>query len=284
MNRLRLVASTAAIALGLGLGLSLDAEAHEFWIDPVPFQPEVAGSSIRADLRVGQGFSAEAYPYLSSNFHTFRLAVRGQAYDVRGNEGDVPAIDVKPAPAGLSVISYYGKPNRVTFEDAALFASYLELEGLGWVTKAHAARGLPAVGFTEAFSRNVKSLVQTGPVSAEDVDIVTGMPFELVAGRNPHADPAQETLPVTLLWQGQPAADIQITIFQDAGFQDAGSKNAGTPTRQVLRTDAEGKATIPLAGGGRFILNAVHMREAPAELDAAWESHWASLTFALPKR
>lgn len=258
----------------LAMGLSPRAQAHEFWIDPVPYQEEGAGARIRTDLRVGLGFAADIYPFLSSGFHSFRLAVRGQVYDISGNEGDMPAVDIAPAPAGLNVLAFYGKPNKVVFEDAAVFASYLELEGLDWVRDAHKARGLPAVGFAEAFSRNVKSLVQVGAVSADDRDVVTGMPFELVADKNPYGDPGLAMLPVRLLWQGLPAPDVQIAVFQEAADR----------TRTILRTDADGKAMIPLGGGGRFILNAVHMREAPAELGAAWESHWASLTFALPRR
>ena len=253
------------------------AAAHEFWITPIPYQPDAAGSKIRADLRVGLGFTADVYPYLTSSFHSFRLVVRGLVYDIAGHQGDMPAIDIAPAPAGLGIIAYYGKPSTVTFVDAQVFASYLDLEGLQWVAKAHQARGLPPTGFVEAFSRNVKTLVQTGPVSPEDVDIVTGMPFELVAGLNPFADPQLKSLPVTLLWDGKPAPDLQIAIFQDTG-------NENGRTRTTLHTDPNGKALIPLTGGGRFILNAVHMREAGPELNAAWESHWASLTFELEAR
>ena len=264
------LASTTALTINLGaIGLS---RAHEFWIDPVPQQQ--AGGPLKTDLRVGQGFAADIYPYLSSGFNAFRMAVRGKVYDIVGNEGDIPAVNVKALPEGLAVIIYYGKANRVTFQDAAVFTSYLALEGLDWVLDAHRKRGLPPTGFTEVFSRNVKSLVQAGPVGSGDKDVVTGMPFELVAGSNPYAEPEPASMPVTLLWQGKPAANAQLSIFQETDRR----------TRSTVRTDADGKAEIPLAGGGRFIVNAVHMREAPAQFDAAWESHWASLTFELPKR
>lgn len=271
MSRLGIVrfASIAAIVVCS----EMPSRAHEFWIDPVPRQEE-AGGKLSTDLRVGQGFEADAYPYLSSGFNTFRLAVRGQLYEIVGNEGDMPAINLAPLPEGLNVLAYYGRANRVTIEEAAVFEDYLALEGLDWVMAAHKKRGLPPTGFSEAFSRNVKSLVQAGPVSKGDEDVVTGMPFELVAGLNPYVDPDLQALPVTLLWEGKPAPDIQLTVFQESDER----------TRTVLRTDAMGKALVPLGDGGRFILNAVHMRAAPDELDAAWESHWASLTFHIPAR
>ena len=52
-------------------------------------------------------------------------------------------------------------------------------------------------------------------------------------------------------------------------------------TDSTTRTDAAGKAVISLQGGGKFLLNAVHMQEAPPGRDAKWESYWASLTFEI---
>jgi hypothetical protein len=96
-----------------------------------------------------------------------------------------------------------------------------------------------------------------------------GMPLELIAGQNPYATPDLAELPVTLLWRGKPIGDIQIRVFQDNG----------TVTETTTRTDPNGKAVVSLRGGGRFLLNAVHMQEAPPDRNAAWDSYWASLTF-----
>jgi uncharacterized GH25 family protein len=95
------------------------------------------------------------------------------------------------------------------------------------------------------------------------------MPLELIADQNPYAAPVPSELPVTLLWRGKPIGDIQIRVFQDNG----------TVTETTTRTDAAGKAVISLHGGGKFLLNAVHMQETPPERAAKWESYWASLTF-----
>ena len=249
------------------------ARAHEFWIDPAAALP-ATGGQIRTNFRVGQNFVGDPYPYLSSRSNFLRVFVRGKTSGIPGNEGDMPAVAIDAPDPGLNVIAYYGKPTLVTFEDPAIFATYLESEGLNWVAAAHSARGLPPSGFTEAFSRTVKSLVQVGPITPADKDVETGLPFEMVAEENPYGLAAGSgSLPVRLLWQGKPAADTQIAIFQDRG----------SVVRSVLRTDPEGRAIIPITGGGRFLLNAVHVREALPTLDAAWESHWASLTFELPR-
>lgn len=266
--RFTLAAGLCAIAIVSGT----EARSHEFWIDPVA--PLSAPGEIRTDLRVGAFFKGDAFPYLSDRFNFFRVSVRGQTFDVKGNEGDLPAVSLTEARPGLNVISFFGKPNRVVFDDFGTFAIYLKTEGLDWVFAAHEARGLPRTGFAEAFSRTVKTLVQVGPALPSDTDIAVGMPLELVAGVNPYADPALQALPVTLLWQGKPLPDAQLSVFQDNG----------AVVRTTLRTDAKGGAILDLKDGGRFLVNAVHIQEASPDLDAAWESHWASLTFALEQR
>ena len=97
----------------------------------------------------------------------------------------------------------------------------------------------------------------------------TKLPLELIAGANPYGGERLTALPVTLLWQGEPIGDIQISIFQ----------NNGQITRTTTRTDAEGRAMVSLDGGGVFLLSAVHLQAAAPEGEVEWESHWASLTF-----
>jgi len=50
-------------------------------------------------------------------------------------------------------------------------------------------------------------------------------------------------------------------------------------SRQVQRTDREGRVTFRLARPGVWLIKAVYMKEAPSGVDTDWESIWASLTF-----
>jgi uncharacterized GH25 family protein len=250
------------------MGLTLPAAAHEFWIEPKAFSVQ-PGASIVADLKVGQNFRGDTYPYLKSQFVSFRVSDRSGARDVKGDEGDIPAVNIRSAVKGLHVISYLATAHRLDFDKWEDFVEYVEYEGLGWVAEAHKRRGLPESGFAEDYVRCAKALVQVGEPSAMDRDLATGMPLELIADQNPYAAPTPSELPVILLWRGKPIGDIQIRVFQDNG----------TVTDTTTRTNPDGKAVISLQGGGRFLLNAVHMQEAPPERDTKWESYWASLTF-----
>ena len=52
-------------------------------------------------------------------------------------------------------------------------------------------------------------------------------------------------------------------------------------------TDSEGRVTVPVKSGHRYMLDAVVLREPSANLaeatGAVWESLWANLTFEVPE-
>ena len=79
-----------------------------------------------------------------------------------------------------------------------------------------------------------------------------------------------------LHYRGAPRPHAQVEIFAKA--PDA---SVTVTTRQ---TDAQGTVTLPVLPGYQYLLNAVVLRPAPQDADYVWESHWASLTFAVPPR
>lgn len=262
------------ICFGLVLLLAASAQAHEFWIEPESYRVET-NASLVADVRVGQMMEGQSYPYLSHKIVSFTVTDRKGVSPVEADEGDIPSLVRKAAAPGLNIVAYDAKAERLTYDAMAEFSEYLEEEGLGRITARHVERGLPGSGFTEAYTRNAKSLIQVGPVGPGDVDRATGLRFELIARKNPYGA-ALARLPVTLLWLGEPAANTQISVFR--------KPVAGSVERSTVLTDADGNAEISLAGGGQFLLGAVHMEEVDEETGAVWLSTWASLTFGLPEQ
>lgn len=258
----RLVLTTASILCAAGL------QAHEFWVEPLPFQVTV-GEQVQLDLRVGQMLQGRSYPYLSHKFARFAVDDATRVYAFAGNEGDIPAMTYQAQTPGLHVISYDALPERLTYDNFADFAAFLEEEGLADVMARHHARGLPDTGFSEGYSRNAKALVQVGVPHKEQTDRVVGLPFELVALESPYT--AHDQFQVRLLWQGAPFADAQVTLFH--------RPPSGEVTRQTVRTDADGVTLIPFIASGTYLLSAVHMDERPAESGEVWHSTWASLSF-----
>jgi hypothetical protein len=259
-------AAVAAIAALVLAGSS--ALAHEFWIAPRD-GTVAAGAEIVAELKVGTMLRGEPYPYLSNRFRSFTVTVREWTAAVDGDEGDMPALAYATGQSGLHVIAQHTIDFRVTYEDWAVFRRYLAEEGLDRFADLHRARDLPDSGFSERYTRHAKALVQVGPVDPTDRDVRIGLPLELVAEANPYAA-GVGILPVVLTWQGAPVANRLINVFRDDG----------TVTRTTVTTDETGRAMIPLAGNGEYLLNAVRL-QAVEDAPVAWASHWATLSFKL---
>lgn len=248
------------------------ASAHEFWIEPQDFSVPME-TEIKADLRVGQDFKGDAFPYIPARFSAFTsYDKRGEA-DVGGTTGDLPALQLTPRSEGLKIVTYVSAGERIRFRGWDKFAEYLDLEGLTRIPALHDARGLPRNDIRELYTRCAKTLVSVGD-DATDQDRATGMRLELVAGRNPLAVTPGTEMSFTLLWQGKPLADTQVALFRK-------SDNADTGTRTLARTDENGKASFTLPAQGTYMAASVHMIEAPADRNADWQSYWASLTFGV---
>ena len=241
--------------------------AHEFWIEPHDFTvaPEHA---IQADIRIGQDFKGDAFPYISSRFTAFKH------YDHLG-ETDVDGVtgDLTPRSEGLNIFTYVSVAERIRFQDWDKFASYLELEGLTTIPARHDVRGLSRDDGRELYTRCAKTLVSVGDTTA-DQDRATGMRLELVAGQNPQMLSAGTEMSFSLLWEGEPLADTQVALFRRGETGD-------DATRTLARTDVNGQASFTLPASGTYLAASVHMIEAPADRNADWQSYWASLTFGV---
>lgn len=246
--------------------------AHEFWIEPHDFSVD-ANTQIQADLRVGQDFKGDIFPYIPSRFAAFKSYDSLGEKDVGGVTGDLPALAMTPRTEGLSIFTYVSSGERIRFRAWEKFATYLDLEGLTAIPARHEARGLPRDDIRELYTRCAKALVSVGDASAER-DRATGMRLELVAGESPALLAAGTEMSFTLLWQGEPLSDTQVALFKKG-------ENPDTGTRTLARTDENGQASFTIPATGTYMAASVHMIEAPADLNADWQSFWASLTFGV---
>lgn len=257
------------------IGLAMVASpvsGHEFWIEPHDFTV-APNAEIKADIRIGQDFKGDAFPYIPSRFVAFKRHDREGESDVDGTTGDLPALTHAPRAEGLSLFTYVSVAERIRFQDWQKFAGYLEFEGLTAIPARHDARGLARDDISELYTRCAKALVAVGDASA-DQDRATGMRLELVAGQNPTTVAPGEKMNFTLLWEGKPLTDTQVALFQKG-------QDGGDATRTITRTDEHGQASFAIPVHGTYLASAVHMIEAPADRNADWESYWASLTFGV---
>jgi uncharacterized GH25 family protein len=174
---------------------------------------------------------------------------------------------------GLLVIGYRSNPSAVELA-AEKFNQYLREEGLEAIAALRASRNETGAGAHELFSRCAKSLVLSGTPSAAQNDRPLGFTLELVAERNPYALRANEDLPVRLMYENRPLAEVLVVAM-----------NRLNPSEKLTaRTDNAGRVRFRLRPGGMWLIKAVHMVPAAAGSHAEWASFWASLTFELRTR
>lgn len=248
------------------------AAAHEYYLMPGSFSIE-EGEKVGIAHKNGMRFKGNTYPWIS------RWNVRSEAWregvggDVRGKDGDLPALTLQMALSGLVTIIHESSISDLTFKDWEKFISYLEEEGLEPIAERHLAKGGSKDEIREIYARFAKTLINVGS-PATGSDNVTGLTIELVALENPAALQSGASLPVQLLFDGKPLQGAMVKVFV----------GENTDVAHQLVTDKNGKVAVPDGGAGPYLLNAVHMIEprTDAEIakDADWQSFWASLTFA----
>lgn len=252
--------------------LSLPGFAHEFWLEPLDYRAE-AGDKVRAHIKVGQYFKGNTYAYFPHRFDTFNLMIQSQSEPVNARLGSIPAVSQNVEKPGLAVLAYESNYEELTYNDAEVFQTFLELDGLEWIKQRHQERGLPAEGFTEVYRRFAKAYIGIGHGRGQDRTF--GFPLEWVLNANPYQLAAGKPLPAQLLWQGDPFADSLVRVFIRSGNQEVEELR--------LRTDEEGRIQLPYHADTEYLVSSVHMVE-PGEgikeqTGAVWESLWASAVF-----
>lgn len=258
------------VALSLWLSPG-KATAHESFLEPVSYQVP-AGGAVVADIRVGQLFKGGAHLYIPSRFRRLDYALGDRLEPVPGRMGDRPAVSAPALGEGLHVVVYASGDNRLRYDDFSKFRDFVRHKDAAWTLEAHAARGLPQEGFGEIYSRHAKTLVAVG--HGRGADRRFGLETEIVALANPYTDDLSEGLPVQLFYQGAPRENAQIEVFAKDG--------EGEVEVFTVRTDESGIARVSVTPGRSYMLDAVVLREPPADSGAEWESLWANLTFAVP--
>ena len=269
---MRLSQVFSGIVLGI-FAMAPPVVAHEFWLDAMDYTLET-GQELLVDIRVGQDFKGNKYSFNPNQFYDFSITDSSIKYPVEGRIGDRPAVSMVPPKDGLLVLNHFSTSQLLTYEDDGKFESFVRNKGLDWVLEEHANRGLPAYKFGEGYTRFAKSLIAVGDGGGSDAH--TGMPFELVALKNPYTDDISIGLPVRLFWGANAISGIQIDIFQHP-------PNQTDVVKTHVVTDETGFAVIPVVSGDIYLINAVHMiipsDEDIARTGAVWHSLWASMTF-----
>ena len=250
----------------------MPASAHEFWLDAEPylFSPD---QPVSVDLRNGQSFHGTKLPYLPNNIARFELHHESQILRYVGRTGDFPAYQSNGLPEGLVSVVHETTPATITYETLEEFRAFALDKGRADVVDSHRARGLPVENFTEIYTRHAKALLAVGEGLGTDRSF--GMKTEFIALTNPYDPSFNSEMQVELRLDQMLQPAVKVTVFQKSRTDDV--------TVSHLWTNAEGRISLRLSPGHRYLLDAVAFAAAPEGGDAVWRTYWASLTFAAPE-
>ncbi|MFY9550254.1 MAG: DUF4198 domain-containing protein [Thermoanaerobaculia bacterium] len=261
----------AVLLLAASLGAA-PLSAHDFWIEPSSFRPQVA-ETVTARLWVGPHLRGEAFPRFSKLIVSFALFSDAGQTPLSGRDGDDPAGAVRIETPGLQVIGYRSRDYPVSI-DAAKFEEYLREEGLETISQTRARRGETQKPAREVFSRAAKALLDAGAPeakAAKGFDRNLGFTLELLPEKNPYAAKPGDTLSFRLLYEGKPLPGALVQALSKEQPE----------TNVSARASRQGKVSLKLDAPGFWLVKAVHMVPAPSGVDADWQSLWASLTFEI---
>lgn len=278
------------------LGLSVPAMAHDLWIEPSTFHPEV-GELVWVGLRIGHPPTG-GEPVRRDERRLERFVLRGPQGEtpIPGLDGREPAGWIRPPAPGRYVVALRSHA-AVSVLPAEVFERYLEEKGLQAVSAERARRGDSGEPGRERYSRALKALLTVDglrQVPAERLqdaaglgaDRPLGLRLELIARADPSTLRAGDSLPVELRFENRPLAGVRVEAHPLLSAAEASTPAlaVSTPTVSaplVARTDARGRVRFTLPQEGPWLLTAVHMIPASSGVEEDWESVWTALSFSV---
>lgn len=251
------------------------ASAHEFWMLPGSF---VLAQPAPVSLGLFFGVQFQGVRSVFNRSVVARLAEVSASGTVELT-GAVPEAIVGdfsfvPARTGTHMVVMDSHPSRIDLP-ADTFTAYLKDEGLDNALAAREAAGTQAEPGRERFRRHVKTLLQVGKASDENLSLTSGQTFEIVPQRNPALAHAGEEMAFQVFFDGDPAEGVLVKCWQRQGDATVVSK---------ARTDGAGTVRFTFPTPGTWMVSAVRMRPvADGTPGIDWDSHWANLTFRMPR-
>lgn len=253
--------------LALVLLSACAAGAHEFWLEPLRFHP-AGNRATSVRIQVGENFTGERWKGSGRRIRKLRDHFRGQSRALPLQEA---TFELPAGPPAQHLITFSNDNSYIQL-GAEKFNEYLRDDGLDNALQWRQEHGQENRPGREFYRRCVKTLVQVGAAADEDSTYAldTGLPLELIPGRNPYAGNRHEDMHFSVLFQHKPLANALVQVWH---------RGDGRTSRQQLRSDAQGTVSFQVWGEGTWMVSSVHMERVPPGQKADWQSYWSSYTF-----
>ena len=285
----------ARVALTFSLLSLLPAQAHEFWINPVP-NPLQVGDTARLTLQVGEFFRGDTLPFAGPQTVALRQYSKAGVRDLAPlltMRATLPVLALPLATVGTQMVIFDSQPNFISLP-ADRFHAYLHDEGLDFIKATRITAGTAAKPGRERYRRFVKTLVRVGAAAAQPdtaaapaakdmtYAVRAGQQLELVPLSDPLTMAPGDALGVQVLLDGAPLAGALVKAWNKGGAGASGQREGQTVIVRAT-TSADGQVTVNLPYAGAWMVSVVHMVPAVGVKDIDWDSLWGNLSFSVPQ-
>lgn len=258
------------ILLFLLFTITVPLLSHEFWLEPQHFIFE-RGEEINLRLRVGEGFQGENWNGRQADVYQFKLHFAEISDDLIPQLGKAygDSLQFKIFEEGTAMISF-NNANRFIALDAKAFNAYLEEDGIREAIDFRTQNNETDSAGKEYYQRTVKTILQVGTKFTDQILQPTELMLDIVPRAHPYRYTQPASMPVQVLFNGQPLAGKMMRIWHRVG---------GTVAVSSQLTDEEGKLSFELTPEGEWMVSCVAMKRLENDPKAQWQSYWGSLTW-----
>jgi len=228
---------------------------------------------VRVEVNTSDYFPASESAVRPERVADFRLLSAGgsapiTAYDV---EGQSLVALVEPPRGGACLVALKLHPHPI-FLEAEKFTRYIRDEDATRRVAPRFEEGKTTSPQRESYTKYAKALIESGTGDGGVDQLVAGHRLEIFPQLYPASACGGGRLPVQVLFDGAPVADLRVS---------SGCENLGGGYTSHTRTNEDGRAWIEITAPGRWFIRAHHIRPHSDIQAADWESFWASLTFQI---
>lgn len=269
------VAALAALALSAG-GLV----AHDFWLVPTAFHL-APGAQVEVLAQTSSLFPTSRSAITTDRVAEARLIGAGEPERITNLAvaGRSLRLRARPTTAGQRIVAVTLQPRAVR-ESPESFRRYLALEGAPELLARYEREGLlPRDSITRRYAKYAKTIVEVGTGGPRSYARAAGHPLEFVPLTDPSGLRTGDTLPVRLLYGGQPLVGAHVHAGRAAAsaLTDTAAARAAALEDRSLVTDSAGVVQVAITRDGIWNVRTLWIVPAPRGSGADWDVHWATL-------
>jgi uncharacterized GH25 family protein len=262
------------------LALSSESVAHDLWLVPTPWMVG-PGQPSQLDLVSGIKFPA---PDLEEHAYTAEDVARAVIRGPNGSralskpqvvKGSLRYENKLTAP-GLYCSAAKTKPGFESYSPKE-FEEYLEDDGFEQTAKERRRLGETALEGKEFYTQYAATIFRVGKAqksatSKAPICRTEGQALEILLDSDPTLLAAGDSISFQVVYEGQPTPGAVVRVKAEGDEED----------RLTLKTDERGRAQYTLASPGAWVIMVGWMQRRSDRAKADWDTHWATLTFAIP--